>query len=412
MNISGDGHNDGKFKIQSGQGLSQAIAGELGLSKAQCKQMGVSVWAEVMAKAQEQNNENKANNLNAVYSGGDDINGKINSNFVIHENQEISFSQKIWNEIIAIVNKALGKEIEPVNSEAAAPQPTAGADGQKELTDTLSSDEFKETLKTTIPNEQYRAAALQYLDPANRKIVFKEENNPGAARYDSENGIIIVNTKNKTNNDDLVKLLVHESMHAAQNSRFNTQDEELLCEMTAIKTRAELIKAGQSADGEIYGKKYSELGAMSDTELREHLMKNFIGDQTEGHFGVGPYSNRIINSSGAVTIHDASGKKVPLAAGDKINIAGKDYTLGKDIFIEGIGAFAGSTCQVFQINAEGKPQTIGILSFDNLTPLPMEGMVPQVQEHNSALASNQYQTGSAQTNGQNFSFKITGYSGQ
>lgn len=406
MNISGDGHNDGKFKIQSGQGLSQAIAGELGLSKAQCKQMGVSVWAEVMAKAQEQNNENKANNLNTIYSGGDDVNGEINSNFIIHENQEISFSQKIWNEIIAIVNKALGKEIAPVNNE---PQDAPKIDGTpQELSETLNSDGFKETLKSTIPNEQYRNIALEYLDPANKKIVFREDNNPGAARYDSESGTIIVNTKTKTNNDDLIKLLVHESMHAAQNTSFNTQDEELLCEMTAIKTRAELIKSGQSADGEIYGKKYSELGAMSDKELREHLMKNFIGDQTEGHFGVGPYSNRIINSSGAVTIHDASGKKVPLAAGANINIAGTDYTLGKDIFIEGIGAFAGSTCQVFQF-IEGKPQTIGIISFDNLTPLPMEGSVPQVQEHNSALASNHYQTGSAQCNGQNYNFKITGY---
>ena len=32
MNLSGDGRLDGKFKLQQGQGITQAIAGELGFA--------------------------------------------------------------------------------------------------------------------------------------------------------------------------------------------------------------------------------------------------------------------------------------------------------------------------------------------------------------------------------------------
>lgn len=38
MNLSGDGMVDGKFVIRQGQGISQAIAAELGLNENDCKQ--------------------------------------------------------------------------------------------------------------------------------------------------------------------------------------------------------------------------------------------------------------------------------------------------------------------------------------------------------------------------------------
>ena len=53
MNLRGDGILDGRITIKEGQGLSQAIAGELGLNENDCKKLG-SVWNEIIQKAQKE----------------------------------------------------------------------------------------------------------------------------------------------------------------------------------------------------------------------------------------------------------------------------------------------------------------------------------------------------------------------
>lgn len=280
-----------------------------------------------------------------------------------------------------------------------------------EVTNILCSDEFAQTISTTIKDENYRNAVSDILSADSDKIEFANEGkNGGAARYDSKSGKIIINTGtlNNENKDELIKVLIHEAMHAAQKTSFNTQEEELLCESTAIRTRALLILQGKCQDELIYGKTYSELNEMSDEELLEHLKNNFINDQTPGHFGVGPYSNRIIDKSGAVTIHDASGKQIPLASGSKIKIGENEYILGQDVFIEGIGAFAGTTCQIFKIDEKGRPITLGIITFDNMQKLPFEDQVPPIKKHLSELNSQNFETGSIQSGNDNYAFKITG----
>jgi len=281
-----------------------------------------------------------------------------------------------------------------------------------DVSEVLNSEEFAETIKSSIPDENYRKAVLEILSGNSDRIeIVNEGKNGGAARYDSNSKKIIINGSvlNNTNKDDLIKILVHESMHAAQNTSFNTQEEELLCESTAIRTRADLISKGKCDDEKIYGKTYTELNQMSDEELISYLKKNFIGSQTPGHFGVGAYSNRIIDKSGAVTIHDASGKQIPLAAGSKLTIGDQEYTLGKDIFIEGIGAFAGTTCQLFKLNEEGKPITLGIISFDGLQRLPFEDEIPPIKKHLSALNSGDNTEGSIKSGKDSYNFKITDY---
>ena len=281
----------------------------------------------------------------------------------------------------------------------------------KEISDIFNSEEFTQTLNSTIKDDNYRKTVSEILSDSSDKIEFVNEGkNGGAARYDSKSEKIIINssTLNSANKDDLIKVLVHEAMHAAQKTNFNTQEEELLCESTAIRTRASLISQRKCQDELIYGKTYTELNAMSDEELLEHLKNNFIGDQTPGHFGVGPYSNRIIDKSGAVTIHDASGKQISLEAGSKIKIGGNEYTLGQDVFLEGIGPFASTTCQIFKINEDGMPITLGIISFNNMQKLPFEDQVPPIKKHLSDLNCQNFQTGNIQNGKDTYDFKITG----
>lgn len=281
---------------------------------------------------------------------------------------------------------------------------------KEKIIDIFNSEEFAQSINATIKDENYRKTVSEILSCNSNKIEFVNEGkNGGAARYDSKSGKIIVNsnTLNNTNIDDLIKVLVHESMHAAQKTNFNTQEEELLCESTAIRTRASLISQGKCQDELIYGKTYTELNQMSDEELLEHLKNNFIGDQTPGHFGVGPYSNRIIDKSGAITIHDASGKQISLEPGSKIKIGEKEYILGQDVFLEGIGPFAGTTCQIFKIDGNGSPTTLGIISFDDMQKLPFENQVSPIKKHMSDLYCQNFQTGNIQNGKDNYSFKIT-----
>lgn len=299
-------------------------------------------------------------------------------------------------------------QINPQNPSQSINQATL----QNELAKTYKSDEFKNIVKNTIPNESHRKAVLEILSGDSGKIEVKNEGkNSGVARYDNRNGKIIINGSNleNANKDDLIKVLIHEAMHAAQKTNFNTQEEELLCETTAIRTRAALIAEGKSEDEMIYGKTYTELNSMSDEELKIHLQKNFIGSQKPGQHGIGPYSNRIIDKSGAVTIHDANGRQIPLDSGSEITINGKKYILGKEVFLEGMGAFAGTTCQLFKIDEQGNPKTIGIISFKDMQKLPFEENIPQVQKHLSNLYSAACQSGSVQSGEKNFEFKITDY---
>lgn len=394
-----DNSIDGKFVINKDEGITQGIAKELQLSKEECKKLG-SIWNQIINEFD--------NPENMVISNNNNVIANKSNNYLVHKGAIVEFSKNTWNKIVNIINSALNKNFKTLDNDEIQ-QPTTN-NIPSEIAETLSNDNFKNTIEQTIP-KQYQSTLLEYLNPENGYIITADENNLGAARYDNDSNKIIINNKspNKSNKDDLIKILVHEGMHAAQKSSFNTQEEELLCEMSAIRTTATLVENGEANDNIIYGKKYSELNSMSDQELKEYLKLHFINDQTEGHFGVGAYSNRIIDKSGAITIHDATGKQIPLQAGSKISIGNKQYTLGNDVYIEGIGGFAGSTCQIFKL-INGKPQTIGIITFDNMTQLPMEQSVPPIKQHNDSINANQFQVGTiSNSDNENFTFKITNY---
>lgn len=82
--------NDGYFKIEKGSCFSKAIVKELGLDSNEVKKLD-SVWSKIFEIAERENMKN----LDLVFEG-----------------QEFKFSESGWQEIVSLVNTALGKEIE------------------------------------------------------------------------------------------------------------------------------------------------------------------------------------------------------------------------------------------------------------------------------------------------------------
>lgn len=108
------------IQVTKGQGLTQAVATKLGLSKEECKNIDLSVWQEVVREIDKEqqgiNEHNRANPNNlqeSIFSGGNDvstINQRQNwkSNFVIHEGA-FSLSEDSWGRISGLLGKPIEK---------------------------------------------------------------------------------------------------------------------------------------------------------------------------------------------------------------------------------------------------------------------------------------------------------------
>lgn len=94
-----DGRIDGQFTIKQG-GITQGIAKELGLSSAECKQMG-SIWNQVLAELNNSDNYIIENN------------GKNNQNnsLTVQAGAIVKFTKDCWQKIVDIVNNALNKNL-------------------------------------------------------------------------------------------------------------------------------------------------------------------------------------------------------------------------------------------------------------------------------------------------------------
>ncbi len=188
-------------------------------------------------------------------------------------------------------------------------------------------------------------------------IEFKNENF-GTARADTENGKIIVNTNSAgTNPTDMVKVLIHESLHCVNKSPFSSVEEEYNCEQQAIQATAKLIEAGKLEDCQIYNSSMRELGAKGNEALLESSLKNWLDS--------GGYDNRILDSEGNVNI-----EQYQIRSGDTIKINGKECGTIGEYFIEGIQS--SSICQFFSINSENRADCKGSVIFDNTTQTPDE----------------------------------------
>lgn len=114
--MAGDGKINGQFFIEKGQGLSQAIRDELGLEQTDADKLG-SVWTKIFEQVNKQQEENINAGKAKIYNKGNNLAGKTSENYVVYENQAVSFSKAVWDEIVRLVNEMLGKNITSVQQE-------------------------------------------------------------------------------------------------------------------------------------------------------------------------------------------------------------------------------------------------------------------------------------------------------
>ena len=127
MNLRGDGILDGRITIQKGQGLSQAIAGELGLNESDCKKLG-SVWNEIIQTAQKED----------AYS---DEGKAYKENMQLRTGDVFVFNKNVFNEIIKKVNENLGTSITELPDENSESEETSPINNDEPVSDDEIAEE-------------------------------------------------------------------------------------------------------------------------------------------------------------------------------------------------------------------------------------------------------------------------------
>ena len=162
-----DGRIDGQFKIDRGQGLSQAIRDELGLTPTDCDKLG-SVWTKIFEQVDEQQKKNIDEGKSKIYSGGNDLSGSSSSNYVVQVDQVVTFSREIWDSIVKLVNDKLGKNIESVE--------------QQEKYESTTQKQSANTQSQNVDND----AAAKDLEAIKTKVLSTTASNNEAAQKDAE----------------------------------------------------------------------------------------------------------------------------------------------------------------------------------------------------------------------------------
>lgn len=90
--------------VQRGQGVTQAIASNLGLSTNDCKNIKLSIWQQVMTLVDKNNSQALKNNQSPIFTGTNDV-SKISdkstyqANFLVLEGQTMNIDDGIFAKI-------------------------------------------------------------------------------------------------------------------------------------------------------------------------------------------------------------------------------------------------------------------------------------------------------------------------
>lgn len=354
-----DGRIDGKFVIQKGNGITQGIANELGLSKQECKQIGGSIWTQVI---QEFNN---SSNMQVQNNNG--INPNSDNNFMVHENAVVTLSKECWTKIVTHINNALGKNIQVEDAEnietAQTFSNTQATDETTELTtqQIQRKNEHEAVVKQSVEllksnwdatglgdhfnTPEDKALFLQCLDEVKYQADNKEDGSGHA-----ENGTVYIETNNSRlkSTSEMTKLLIHEANHAflqrkaIQNKTLNypTKAEEIECETLGLTATAKLVNSGKLESFE----EYEHPVEYYDTAEKVHNTPGF-------QVWLKGYNKLADNLNGDITIqrHPES-KTIPegtiqLGDDDSIIVNRQNYIISPDGKLEQ-GAGSGAKRQV------------------------------------------------------------------
>lgn len=133
-----------QINIGQGQGITQAIASHLGMSKDDCKKVGLAQWQQVMTLVDQNNTQNKADSKESIFTGGNnvqDLGNKANwkTDFVVQQGT-VEIQQSFWDKIVAILKPSAA-----ANTEAAEPVSTTPETPVSESTPEITSGAVEES---------------------------------------------------------------------------------------------------------------------------------------------------------------------------------------------------------------------------------------------------------------------------
>lgn len=149
-----------EIKVNTGQGVTQAIASNLGMSGTDVKKVKLSVWQEVMKLVDQNNTQQVQQNKSPTFTGTNDVNkigdkSSYKSNFLAHPNQVMQIDDSIMGKIKQLLT---GKSAEttPANTVSKsnpANTTTKTSDTSKAATPTLMSSASEANIVADTPLE-------------------------------------------------------------------------------------------------------------------------------------------------------------------------------------------------------------------------------------------------------------------
>ncbi len=165
-----------QINIGQGQGITQAIASHLGMSKDDCKKVGLAQWQQVMSLVDQNNTQNKTNKEQSIFSGGNNVKNLGNSanwktDFVVQQGT-VEIQQSLWDKIVAILKPSAAAPSAPTQSETPA-----------------QSDAPVEVPETPKAGQTAELDAFKGMEAKAREMTFEEALNDSTP----ENGVSMVN---------------------------------------------------------------------------------------------------------------------------------------------------------------------------------------------------------------------------
>ena len=147
-----------EISISKGQGITQAIAANLGLNKDDCRSIKLSTWQSVMTLVDEANTKRLQNNQSSIFTGGNDVStigdrSTWHSNFHVNTGDVMQIEDSIFNKIKALLMPVSADEQKETvqDSETSAPE---DADTQEQTESqqpaAVQSEEQSEGVEETV----------------------------------------------------------------------------------------------------------------------------------------------------------------------------------------------------------------------------------------------------------------------
>ena len=168
-----------QINIGQGQGITQAIASHLGMSKDDCKKVGLAQWQQVMSLVDQNNTQNKTNKEQSIFSGGNNVKNLGNSanwktDFVVQQGT-VEIQQSLWDKIVAILKPSAAAPSAPTQSDAPVEVPETPKAGQTAELDAFKGMEakaremtFEEALNDSTPENGVSMVNDEWREMANR----------------------------------------------------------------------------------------------------------------------------------------------------------------------------------------------------------------------------------------------------